>query len=133
MRLDELRIQGFSDACSALFSIHRRFDRAHAAASLAADGRVLDLTVFTLEHHTIDDALDWANGVTNSDPDVARLVLMSLRPEGVSDIREQDIELLRTARHVFGRSDVEVVDWLLYDGELVRSVAITAGYSSWDQ
>jgi hypothetical protein len=126
------RIRGFADACSALFAIERRFEQAHAVASLDDDGRVIDLTVFTRDSHTIDDARNWASCLTFNEPDVTRMVLMSLRPEGVTNIRESDMELYRKARDVFGRKEVDVVDWLLYDGELVRSVAITCGLKTWE-
>ena len=125
------KILTFADACSALMALEERFRTAHVAAALDPEGRVLDMTAFTSQAQSIYDALDWASCLTANDPRVRRLVLLSLVREGVLEIRESDLALLRQAQSVFGRDGIEVVDWLQYDGELFRSLAITAGQEPW--
>jgi hypothetical protein len=128
---DPLFIRTFEDAVAAVLGIRDRFGAGHGVAVLDLTGRVIDLTVFTGEDHTIDTALDWASCVTLNDPLASRMVLLSAVGWGLRPVREADLELLRLARRVFGEDGVEVVDWVQTDGEDIRSLAFTLEPGAW--
>ena len=131
---EPLRISGVGEAMAAAFGIRDRFRRAHGAALLDGDGVVLDLTVFTAKHHSIETALQWAGCALASGahrrPD--RIILYSAVRRSVADeLREADIELLRRARARFAGAGVRVVDWLQCDGKVVRSIDLASDGTGW--
>jgi hypothetical protein len=129
---EPLRLNGMADAASAAFGVRRRFRRGHCAAVLDAHGLVLDLTVFTRRHHSIDTAVAWAGCVAVNDGRADRVILYSAMKDGVADeLREADIETLRRARRELGEAGVLVVDWLQCDGKHVRSIDFASDGEGW--
>ena len=128
---EPLWLHGMADAAGAAFGIRDRFDHAHGAALLDRHGRVLDLTLFTADHHTIKDALGWAGCFMANHEEAERIVLLSAVVDGTDVLREADIETLRRAREVFGEAGVLVVDWLQCDGKHARSIDFASDGEGW--
>lgn len=125
-----LTIASFSDAVAEAFALHDRFGRAHAVAVLDADGDVLDLTAFTKA--PVDAAITWARCIVGGDDRPSRLLVLSAVDRDPRKIRDEDARKLRLWRSLFRRYEVEVVDWILTDGQWLRSLAMTAGLATWD-
>lgn len=132
MEDEPLSICGFGDAVSTLMGIHEDFGYAHAVALIDTDGRVLDLVVFAERMYSIDAAIGWAICETLEVPDVQRLVFFSCEDGGTAELREQDVRKAEELRSAFADSGFEVVDWLFADGELMRSIACSIGWDTWD-
>jgi hypothetical protein len=98
MSNDALAIRGFTDAIAEVLAIQQQFRQGHAAAILDQAGALLDLTVFAAPHHSMDDALDWADCLVRGDERAARLVLFSAITVSVREPCEADLNLLRRAR-----------------------------------
>ena len=131
---EPLRISGVADAVATAFGLRGRFPHAHGAAMLDGDGVVLDLTVFTRHNHSISDALGWAGCFMANHGRAKRIVLLSAVESGVGDeLREADLETLRSARRRFGEAGVLVIDWLQCDGHQVRSLDFAADGEGWRQ
>lgn len=130
MGKEGLRIRTFGDAVSAVFGLHDRFGHAHTAVALDEDGLVLDLTAFTGAEHEMRTALHWANCLVVNAERLCRLVLLSTTRCDARTLREEDIRFER-ARASFARDGVEVLDWILFDGEWTRSLAFSLGLASW--
>ncbi len=127
---EDLHITGFADAVTTVLGLQQTFRQGHTAVALRGDA-VVDLTMFAGEGHTMDSALSWAACLVINEPGVDRLVLVSVGTKPVDEIREWDLDMLRTVRRAFAEHAVDVVDWIQSDGENLRSLAITAGWDTW--
>ena len=130
-----LSIEGFADAVAVAFGLADAFDRAQAAAVLDSQGVVIDLTAFTGENDTVDDALWWADCFLLNKSHATKMVLLSTGCADVT-VREAEVELFHAAREQFGARGVEVLDWLQVDTDdntNIRSLAFTCGLESWDE
>ena len=103
----QLTIDTFTTAVGAAFGLRDRFTHGHGAAVLDGRGRVLDLTVFAADHHSVDTALGWADCAVRNDARARRLVLLSAVTESVAgELREADLDTLRRARQAFAGPDL---------------------------
>lgn len=122
----QMTIAGFEDAVGVLMGLRDRFGYGHCAVCLDDLWCVRDLTAFTdVEHHDADTALDWASCAILNDAAISKLVLLSCVTDDVRRPREDEITSYGRIRAVFGERGVEVLDWILYDGENFRSMAFT--------
>lgn len=122
-------ITGFRDAVEMALGLHELYWRAHAVAALDDNDRVVDLLPYTGDH-TIDCALDWAHCLVFNDARVASLVLLSAVGDAdVRELREADIERFRTAQRVFADLAVTVRDWIITNGDDVRSMVFSCSTS----
>jgi|SRR5438270_7006821 len=129
----DLEITSFTDAIAAAFGVRGRFKFGHGVALLDRRGQVLELTMFTdKRRHFIDTALTWAGLVVTEFDECVRIVLFSAYKSGVADeLREADVDLLRSARRRFSEHGVLVVDWLQCDGDVVRSIDLASDGEGW--
>lgn len=129
-----LHLRGFADAVSAVLGLHDRFGYAHAAALVDDDGRVWDLTTFTdPKLHTEDSALDWADCFLLNHEGPTGLILLSAVHGGTRELRDEHVRKFHLVRKTFGEHGIEVLDWLRFDGEWIRSLAFTTGAGTWAQ
>lgn len=130
---DEQRnIRGFGDAVGIIKALHAQFGHAHAVALVAEDGTMVEFVSFTAPTCTIDSAIGWAECRTLELPAARRVIFFSCGDGGTSEPRERDIRTAEDARSAFADAGYEVLDWLLVDGEQMRSMAVTAGWGTWD-
>ena len=122
-----LAIAGIADAIDLAWGLHEQFDHAHAAAVVAHTGGVLDLTVFTAEHHDAGTALQWAVARVQDDPTVTGVVLFSIGALDVASASEDDLFVFRRARTLLDDLGVVLHDWVQSDEEHLRSLAQTTG------
>jgi hypothetical protein len=128
----QLTIDTFTTAVGAAFGLRDRFTHGHGAAVLDGRGRVLDLTVFAADHHSVDTALGWADCAVRNDARARRIVIISAVTDSVAgELRGADLDALRRARQTFASLGVAVVDWLQCDGENVRSLDLASGGEGW--
>jgi len=125
----DLAIADLIDAMQLTIGLHDRFGRFHASAALAVDGTVVDLAVFAGRHHDVFSALDYAAEFAASSPGCYAFVLTSSTDHDQQQVREVDIELFRRVRSIFASAGIEVIDWVITDGETLRSMACTCGVS----
>jgi len=120
-------ITGMGDAAMMAFELAESFRQAHTAAVLDRKGRVLDMTVFTRLDHTHRTALDWAGCAVLNRARAEAIVLFSIGPEPVDELREDDVREFEHMRRVFGQRDVRIIDWIRCDGEKMRSIGLSTG------
>ena len=127
MGSEAVTIRSFAEAAGAALGIHDGYaGYGHAAAALDVDSALVDLTVFSEPVQTVYDALFYAHGLVLFDPTVRRIVLLSAVRRDLTHVMERDVEILRGAQRLFAQQcGVAVVDWVLTDGEQVRSIART--------
>lgn len=119
-------ISGFGDAVAEVTDIMERFGYGHCALCLDDLWSVRDRTVFhDRGSHDADSALDWAQCAVLNDECVTRIVLVSAVSGDVREPREDDIAYFGRAVRVFGEHGVDIVDWILHDGDTYRSMAFT--------
>ena len=129
----DLEVRGFGDAVAVLMRLHDDFGYAHAVALLSEWGHVLELVALADATYTIDTAMGWALCRVLDLPGVRRVVFFSAGDGGASTVRERDVRKAEVLRSTLAESGFEVLDWLFSDGELMRSMAYTAGWDTWDE
>lgn len=125
----DLAIVDLIDAMQLTIGLYDRFGHYHAAVALAADGTVVDLAVFAGRRHDVFSALDYAAQIATSSTGCNAFILTSSTDHDQQEVREVDIELFRRVRSIFASAGVEVIDWVITDGETLRSMACTCGVS----
>ncbi len=125
----DLAIVDLLDALQLTIGLHDRFGHFHAAVPLAPDGTVVSLTVFAGHDHDISAALAHAASLAAIDAGYDLFLLISSTEHDQREVREADIELFHRVRSGFGAAGVEIIDWVLTDGETLRSMACTCGVS----
>jgi hypothetical protein len=122
-----LVIHGFADALVAGASISKVFARGHVAITIDARGTVIDVLAFTSRDHTADDAIVAGIDAHARNPAVCRMVLVSIL-HGVDIARPNELEVEGWEEAVARcrRKGVELVEWVMCSGELLRALSITA-------
>lgn len=119
-------LAGFGGAIGEVTEIRDAFGYGHSAVCLDDLWGVRDLTIFTdPDRHDCWTALEWAHCAILNDEQISRVVLLSGVTGDVSGPFEDDIVAYGRMRASFAERGVEMVDWLLFDGESYRSMAFT--------
>lgn len=124
-------IESFVEAAYAALDLRDRHPRAHVAVLLDDDGRVVDFEPFVGPDSSVDQALHWADCMVATYPEIQRMVLLSAVDDEVLTLRESDLDRFRWARQSYECDDVEVVDWILTDGEHIRSLSCSVDPEPW--
>ncbi len=119
------------DAVSLAFDLAARVDRAQLAA-LSDGDNLLEATAFTHPDHTLDHAFGWSLSFAHLlGVDRPVMTLFSVVDYDVAELREGDLATFRRYRRMV-QPWLEVRDWLVTNGQEVRSIGIVAlGPSAW--
>lgn len=125
---------GFGDAVGEVTGIRDTFGYGHSAVCLDDLWGVCDFTVFTdPQRHNCWTALEWAHCAILNDERISRVVLLSGVTGDVSGPVEDDIVEFARMRSSFAQHGVEMLDWILFDGDTYRSMAFTVDpEDAWD-
>lgn len=123
-------IESFVEAAYAALDLRDRHACAHVAALLDDDGYVVDFHPFVGPDHSVESALHWADCMITNYPEIQRMILLSAVANEVLTLRETDLDLFRRARRAY-EPEVEVVDWILTDGEHIRSLSCSIDPEPW--
>lgn len=122
-----LVIDGLADAVAAAAGLSDRLAHGHGVAITDLRGRVIDMIVFTDARHTAEDAIRMGIAMGAHHPLARRAVLLSVL-DGVDLAipNELEVEMWRSAVKRFARVGLELSEWVVASGELLRSLAVTA-------
>ena len=127
-----LVIDGPADTFAFAQKLADRYAHGHAAAVTDDQGKVGEVWMFYGARHTAEDAIH--AGLGGSDhPEARRAVLVSVL-DGVdlATPNELEVEMWHTTVDRFSEVGLELTEWVIVSGELLRSLAITAETeSSW--
>ena len=120
-------IHGLSDAIATAASLAERFTHGHAVVVIDARGTVVDMWVFRNERHTAEDAIR-AGLASGTEHPVARSVVLVSVLDGVdlSTPNELEVEMWRITVDRFSRAGLDLSEWVMVSGELIRSLSVTA-------
>jgi hypothetical protein len=129
----ELTLKTFDEAMAYAFYFAETHPHAHASIVVDADGTVLDLTVHTADDATVASAIVWASGVIVAMEKAAAVVLISVGPEPVTELAEDDIALFNECRGRFAHRGIALLDWIKSDPDNFRSLAFSCDVDhAWD-
>lgn len=120
-------IRSFTDACEVALALHDRSGPAHVAACLDGHGGIVEFSPFDEPGAHVDNAVGWAHCMVSNREHIGSVVFLSTSQPSVVEVREVDLDTFRALRESFDDRGVPVHDWILCDGENLRSMAITAG------
>ena len=122
-----LVIHGFADALVAGSALSKAFARGHVVVIADAGGTVIDVLAFTGPDHTAEDAIVAGLDAHARNPAACRLVLVSiLHGVDISTPNELEVEGWEKAVSRCRRKGVELLEWVLCSGELLRALSMTA-------
>jgi len=120
-------IRDLSDAIATAVSLADRFTHGHAAAITDASGTVVDMWVFRGQWHTAEDAIRAGLASVTGHPGACKVVLVSVL-DGVDlgTPNELEVEMWHATVDRFAQAGLDLSEWVVASGELIRSLAITA-------
>ena len=124
-------IESFVEAAYAALDLRDRHAHAHVAALLDEEGRVVNFEPFVGPDSSVETALHWADCMITNYPEIQRMVLLSAVENEVLTLREANLDLFRSTRRSYELDGVEVVDWILTDGEHIRSLSCSVDPEPW--
>lgn len=124
-------IAGCVEAAHAVLDLRDRHPNAHVAAMLDDAGYVLDFEPFTFAEASADDAMGWAHCMLLNIPAVRRIVLLSAVDRPLARLTDDHLAFFRRARGYCDAAGVELVDWMLTDGERIRSLSCEVDREPW--
>jgi len=128
--LEGIVIQSLDDAIDVAYAMKDEHGRALAAATVDGDGAVRALKVFARQC-TIKCAIHWLGREASTDPTARRAFLFSSTTRCVAEVNDVDLDAYRQAVRQLSRRDLEVADWIQFDGRHVRSLSRTVGIDPW--
>ncbi len=120
-----LVLNGLADAVAAAAGLSHRLVHGHGVAVTDLGGGVLDMVVFTATDHTAEDAIRAGIAMRSRHPLGRRVVLLSvLDGVDIATPNELEVEMWNAAVHRFSRVGLELSEWIVASGEVIRSLAI---------
>jgi hypothetical protein len=122
-----LVIHGLADAAVAASALAESFARGHVVIVTDVRGTVIDVLAFTGPHHTAEDAIAAGLEAHERNRAVSRMVLVSiLHGVDISTPTELEVEGWEGAVGRCRRQGVELLEWVMCSGEVLRALSMTA-------
>ena len=122
-----LVIHNFADAVVAASAISKVFARGHVVITLDVLSTVIDVLAFTEPEHTAEDAIVAGLDAYDRNPAACRMVLVSiLHDVDITTPSELEVEGWEKAADRCRQKGVELLEWVLCSGELLRALSVTA-------
>ncbi|MCX7621221.1 MAG: hypothetical protein N2037_10310 [Acidimicrobiales bacterium] len=121
----DLVIVDLLDALQLTIDLYDRFGRFHAVVPLGTDGSVMSVVAFTGPRPNDYTDVNRAALIVMTTIDTNCLLLASYTPYSQREPHEADIEVFHRVSADFRKLNIEILDWVLTDGEHLRSMAYT--------
>ena len=122
-----LVVYGFTDAIMVGKEAAETFARGHSAIVTDHRGTVVEVLAFTGPDHTAEHAIAAGLRVHSHDPSASRMVLVSiLHGVDIGTPNELEVDMWERAVERCRGKGVDLWEWVLCSGELLRCLSITA-------